>query len=141
MKAFLDTSVLVAAFYVRDERHRPSLDLLLRHREGEACCALHSVAETFSVLTGRTGRYRASGDGAMLFIGQVRERLALISLTQDEYFGVLESAAAMGLAGGVIYDALLGRCAVKAKAESIYTWNVKDFNRLGPDIAARVKTP
>jgi hypothetical protein len=34
---------------------------------------------------------------------------------------------------------IIGRCAVKAKAETIYTWNVKHFNRL--DVASRVKTP
>jgi hypothetical protein len=30
---------------------------------------------------------------------------------------------------------------MKVKAEAIYTWNVKDFSRLGANVAARVKTP
>ncbi len=30
MKAFLDTSVLVATFYADHEHHRPSIDLFLR---------------------------------------------------------------------------------------------------------------
>jgi hypothetical protein len=33
------------------------------------------------------------------------------------------------------------RCALKANAQTIYTWNVKHFNRLGENIAARVRHP
>ena len=40
-----------------------------------------------------------------------------------------------------MYDAILGKCALKAKAEAIYTWNPKDFLRLSPAIAGRVKNP
>ncbi len=52
-----------------------------------------------------------------------------------------EASAVAGLAGGAIYDAILGHCALKAKAEVIYTWNTKDFLRLSPAIAGRVKNP
>jgi hypothetical protein len=34
-----------------------------------------------------------------------------------------------------------GHCALKAKAEVIYTWNPKDFLRLSAAIASRVKSP
>ena len=37
--------------------------------------------------------------------------------------------------------AILGHCALKSKAEVIYTWNVKDFLRLSPAISGRVKSP
>jgi hypothetical protein len=43
--------------------------------------------------------------------------------------------------GGAIDDAILGHCALKAKAQTLYTWNVKDFLRLGAAIADRTKTP
>lgn len=52
-----------------------------------------------------------------------------------------EASAAAGLASGAVYDAILGQCALKAKAEVIYTWNTKDFLRLSPAIAGRVKNP
>jgi hypothetical protein len=42
---------------------------------------------------------------------------------------------------GAIYVAILGHCALKAGAETIYTWNTKDFQRLPAAIAGRVKTP
>ena len=50
-------------------------------------------------------------------------------------------SAGLGIAGGAIYDAILGHCALKAKAQTLYTWNVKDFLRLGTAIADRTKTP
>jgi predicted nucleic acid-binding protein len=141
MKAFLDSSVLVATFYAQHEHHTPSIDLFLRFDKNDACCAAHSLAEIYSVLTGRRGRDRVSGDEALLFLANVRDRLTTISLDREEYFGAIEASAPLGIAGGGIYDALLAHCALKARAESIYTWNLKDFQRLGPAIARRVKTP
>jgi len=141
VKAFLDTSVLVATFYAHHEFHQPSIDLFLRFKKNETCCGAHSLAEVYSSLTGRTGRERVSGDEAMLFLGDIRERLTIVSLDAREYFKALEASSALGIAGGAIYDALLAHCAIKAKAEIIYTWNAKDLTRLGPEIAARVKAP
>ena len=48
---------------------------------------------------------------------------------------------ALGITSGGIYDAIIGRCSLKAGAQTVYTWNVKHFKRLDPEIAARVKTP
>lgn len=141
MKAFLDTSVLIATFYAHHQLHQPSMGLFLRFKKNDVCCGAHSLAEIYSSLTGRTGRERVSGDEAMLFIGDVRERLTIVSLDDQEYFKALEASSALGIAGGGIYDALLAHCAIKAKAQAIYTWNTKDFTRFGPDIARRVTAP
>jgi predicted nucleic acid-binding protein len=141
VKAFLDTSVLIATFYAHHQFHKPSIDLFLRFKKNEACCGAHSLAEIYSSVTGRTGRERVSGDEAMLFLGDVRERLTIVSLDDQEYFKALKASSGLGIAGGAIYDALLGYCAIKAKAQAIYTWNAKDFTRLGPEIAGRVKAP
>lgn len=141
MKAFFDTSVLIATFYVHHQFHQPSIDLIVRFKKSDACCGAHSLAEIYSSLTGRTGSERVSGAEAMLFLGDVLDRLTVVSLDRQEYFKVLEASSALGITGGGIYDALLGHCALKAKAQTIYTWNTKDFMRLGPTIAGRVKTP
>ena len=141
MKAFLDTSVLVPTFYGDHEHHDESIALFLRFGKSEACCAAHSLAEVYSVLTGMPGKNRVSGDEAVLFLGNIRERLTLIALNSDEYFATMEAASAVGLAGGSIYDALLGQCALKSGARNIYTWNLKDFKRLEPEVARRVRTP
>jgi predicted nucleic acid-binding protein len=141
VKAFLDTTVLVATFYGDHEHHDRSIGLFLRFAKRDACCAAHSLAEVYSVLTGMPGKHRVSGDEALLFLGNVRERLTLLALSQEEYFATIEAASAAGLAGGSICDAILGQCALKSGAGSIYTWNLKDFQRLGPEIARRARTP
>lgn len=141
MKAFLDTSVLVATFYGDHEHHDPSILLFLRFGKQDACCAAHSLAEVYATLTSMPAPRRVSGDHALLFLGNIRDHLTLIALDPSEYFHVTEASSVAGLAGGAIYDALLGHCALKARAETIYTWNTKDFLRLPAEIARRVITP
>lgn len=141
MKAFFDTSVLVATFYGEHEHHEPSFALFLRHKKLTACTAAHCLAEVYSVLTGMRGKDRASPDEALLFLVDVRDRLTIVTLDEAEYFQLLENASASGITGGAIYDGIPARCALKAEAETIYTWNVKHFSRLGTDVASRVKTP
>lgn len=141
MKQFLDTSVLVATFYGDHEHHEASLALFLRQKKQTSYAAAHSLAETYSVLTGMPGKHRATPDEALLFLSDVRERLTLVTLDQKEYFGVLKSASASGISGGAVYDALIARCALKGKADAIYTWNVKHFNRPDIECAPRVSTP
>ena len=141
MKAFLDTSVLIATFYAHHQFHQPSIDLFLRFKKNDGSCGAHSLAETYCSLTGRSGRERVSGDQAMLFLENVRERLTIVSLDGQEYFRAIEASSALAITGGAIYDALLGYCALKSKAQTIYTWNTRDFLRLGKPIADRVRTP
>ncbi len=38
-------------------------------------------------------------------------------------------------------DALILRCAVKVKAEAVFTWNLRRFRAINPHIAARIRTP
>jgi predicted nucleic acid-binding protein len=64
-----------------------------------------------------------------------------VTLTAEEYRTAIKQAAAAGIAGGTIYDALLAACAVKAEAGVIYTWNVKHFQQFSTEIANRVRTP
>lgn len=141
MKAFLDTSVLVAAFYEEHEHHEPSFDLFSQQERETACTASHCLAEVYAVVTGMPGKDRASGDEALLFLHDIRNHLDLVTLDQSEYFTVLEDAAATGIIGGTAYDALIARCALKADAQTIYTWNVKHFKRLGENVAVRVRQP
>jgi len=64
VKASLDTSVLVATFYADHEHHAPSIDLFLRFGKNTACCAAHSLAEVYAILTGMPGSRRVSGNEA-----------------------------------------------------------------------------
>jgi predicted nucleic acid-binding protein len=141
VKAFFDTSVLVPTFYGDHQHHDASADVFLKFDKKQACCGVHSLAEVYSTLTRMPGKHRISGEQAMLFLSTMRERLTIVTLDDDEYFMAIETAAAADVVGGTIYDAILARCAIKARAEAIYTWNVKHYRMFGTEVARRVRTP
>jgi predicted nucleic acid-binding protein len=141
MKGFFDTSVLVPVFYGDHVHHRASLDLFIRFDKLVGCCGAHSLAEVYSTLTRMPGRHRISGEQAMLFINNIRERLSIIALGGDEYADALQASAALGIIGGGIYDAMLVHCALKAKADVIYTWNARHYALCGREVAGRLRTP
>lgn len=141
MKVFLDTSVLVAAFYGDHQHHGPSIGLLAQQKKSAACTAAHCLAEVYSVITGMPGKNRAMPDEALLFLRDVREHLTTVTLDEGEYFKAVEESVAAGIAGGTVYDAIIAHCALKADAQTLYTWNAKHFNRLGAHVAARVRQP
>ena len=141
MKGFFDTSVLVPVFYGDHVHHKASLDLFIQFDKSRGCCGAHSLAEVYSTLTRMPGKHRISGEQALLFIGSIRERLSVVALSGDEYADALTASAAAGVVGGGIYDALLAHCALKAKADFIYTWNGRHYGLCGPEIVQRLQTP
>jgi predicted nucleic acid-binding protein len=141
VKFFFDTSVLFPCFFEDHEHHEASLRAFLKADKKQGCCGAHSLAEFYATATRFPGKHRLSGEQVLLFLGDVRERLTIVTLTADEYFDVLNEGAATGVVGGTIYDALLGHCAMKAEAESIYTWNLKHFRQFSPNIVKRLRTP
>jgi predicted nucleic acid-binding protein len=87
------------------------------------------------------GKRRISGEQAMLFIGNIRERLSSVAVNGEEYADALQGSAARGVIGGAIYDAMLAHCALKSKAQVIYTWNSRHYALCGREIAGRLRTP
>jgi predicted nucleic acid-binding protein len=87
------------------------------------------------------GKHRISGEQTILFIGSMRERLSVIVLNRDAYADALEASAALGIVGGGIYDAMLAHCAMKAQAETIYSWNGRHYVQCGPEVTRRLRTP
>jgi len=77
----------------------------------------------------------------MLFLQEIRDRLTLVSLEENEYFETVQQTAEAGFTSGRVYDALLVRCAAKSKAQVIYTWNLKHFRAIAPEQEARIRTP
>jgi len=141
MKGFFDTSVLVPLFYRDHVHHGPSQELFIRFNQSTGCCGAHSLAEVYATLTRMPGKRRISGEQAMLFIGNIRERLSIVALNSEEYARALQASAVRGIVGGAIYDAMLAQCVLKAKAETIYTWNVRYYAQCGPEVVGRVRTP
>ena len=141
MKSFLDTSVIVAAFW-RDHRdHAPSLRTFVAANPEDTACGIHSLAEVYATMTALPVRPLLSTEQAYLFVEQMMERLTVAALDASEYMSVIRELSDRRFVSGRVYDALLLACARKVQAEVIYTWNVQHFAQLAPDLAGRIRTP
>jgi predicted nucleic acid-binding protein len=141
LKWFFDTSVLLPAFLEDHAEHERCLAVYAPSNKRVGCCGAHSLAEVYATVTRLPGEFRASPEQAILFLTDIQEHLTIVSLESSEYFQAIQGAALNGIVGGTIYDALLAACAIKAKAETIYTDNERHFRMLGPDVARRVRRP
>jgi predicted nucleic acid-binding protein len=141
VRAFFDTSVLVPVFLEEHEHHEPSLKAFVDAHKARDCCAAHSLAEVYATITRLPGRHRLGAEQVLLFLENIRQHLALVALTGDEYYAAIKDAAQAAVLGGTIYDALIARCALKAKADIVYTWNIRHFEQFGSPIADRLQTP
>lgn len=139
--SFFDTSVLIAAHESSRDGHTESLALLLQATPQNSACAAHSLAEFYAVMSRLPGGRVQRPEIAALFIGQIVDRLAIISLNAQDYAAIIRAAAQSRIAGGTIFDALLLACARKVSADRIYTWNVRHFQLVAPDLKDRVTTP
>jgi predicted nucleic acid-binding protein len=137
---FFDTSVLVPVFLAKHMHHTASKAAFQQGRREERSCAAHSLAEFYATFTGFPNKFSADGNDVLVSIGEILERLSIVTLTGDEYVTTIQDAARDGVIGATIYDALLARCAIKAQADVIYTWNVKHFQQF-PEVRSRVRTP
>jgi predicted nucleic acid-binding protein len=141
MKAFVDTNVMMAAFWDNHPHYAPSRALIESLNKTSGSTSAHCFAELYSGLTnGAVGR-RLSPAQTLLYIEQMRQRLTVIVLSEREIFDTLEEAAGLAITGGGIFDALIGRAAIKSKAKYIYTHNLKHFHRLGDAVAKRLRVP
>lgn len=134
---FFDTSILVAAFDDTDQYHDRAFSVFSQHAE-EGAIAIYTIAETFSILTGRRG-WRASQAFEVLRTNTAY--LVKISLDSDDYLKTCETAEAMGVRGGAVYDALILACARKAKATQIWTLNARHFLLFAPELSGAICEP
>jgi predicted nucleic acid-binding protein len=141
MEEFFDTSVLVAAFWGGHIHHSASVKLLGAANRKRSACSMHTLAEVYAAMTALPIKPVLPPEQVMLFVQEIRDRLTLVSLDESEYFETLRQTADAGFTSGRVYDALLLRCAAKAKARTIYTWNLKHFHAMAPGQAARIQTP
>ena len=137
MKHFFDTSVLVAAFDDQDTHHESAQAVFMRHANHGAI-STHSIAETFSVLTGRRG-WRASD--AFQILKSNTAPLQKITLPPRALLSVLQHAEEHGIRRGAVYDALILACARKAKPSAIWTLNTHHFRLFAPDLRQCIREP
>ena len=144
MNILFDTSVLVAAAVKSHEHHGAAIAAVERLSSGtdEGSVGTHSLAEVYAVLTRLPISPRIQpGEAAKIVEENIEKLLKPVGLTPSEYLSVIRNAAELGVSGGAIYDLLLLACAEKAGAERIYTFNVQEFRKLAPQLAARIMAP
>jgi len=131
----LDSSVIVAGLLLWHEAHARSLRAMLRARDAEAGLVVPAPAliESYAVMTRLPAPHRLSpGDAIDLLSGSFESGAKIASLTGGATWDFLHAAAHEGLAGGRVYDALILRCARKARATRLLTLDRRDFIRLDP---------
>ena len=119
MREFFDTSVLIAAFWRGHPQHEASIKLLAAATKKRAACGMHTVAEAYAAMTVLPVKPMIPPEQAVLFVEEVRKRLTLVSLNEDEYFETIRKTAEQGFTSGRVYDPLLLRCAANVKAQII----------------------
>jgi predicted nucleic acid-binding protein len=138
---FLDTSVLIAIAQVSHERHTPSLQLWNQCTRNLAAVSTHTIAEVYNTLTAMPPVLRLAPLNAVVAVETFLQRVTPVALSAEEYMEAVRRTASLGHAGGIIYDALHLACARKVGAERIYTWNIRHFRMIAPDLAERIVTP
>jgi predicted nucleic acid-binding protein len=141
VRVFLDTSVLIAANDIDHERHAESLPLLAAATPESCACGAHSLEETYANLSIVKGGRQQRPETALRLVEQIASRMMVVALEPEEYLTAIRDAARLRSAGGTICDALVLNCARKVGSQRIYTWNVRHFQLVAPDLAERIFTP
>lgn len=144
MKVLFDTSVLVAALVQAHPQHARALPWLRQAKAGEIefLVSSHSLAELFSILSTLPARPRLSPAQAWHLVSENVEKAAhLVALSPADYFTTVRRVAELGLAGGVIYDALIARAAEKSAVDRLVTFNKADFLRVWPEGESILQDP
>ena len=138
-----DTNVIVAGILTDHQMHsvcRPWLNRA-KNLEFQGLLSVHSLAEVYSVITRLPKPYRVSAEVAQRLMVDNLVSFERVALTGADYDEVLADVVRRGITSGGIFDALIARAAVVGRADSLLTFNAKDFVRLGESIAALIQIP
>ncbi|MGH7860039.1 MAG: type II toxin-antitoxin system VapC family toxin [Candidatus Binatia bacterium] len=126
----VDTSVVVAAFASWHEGHRTATAALARQPRVPA----HVLIEAFSVLTRLPPPHRAPAELVAKFLAERFTKAPLV-LPARAHLRLIEQATGSGIAGGRIYDALVGATVRHARARLLTRDGraVPTYERLGVD--------
>jgi predicted nucleic acid-binding protein len=126
MKAYWDASALIET--VQDA------DLYARLKQEGAFTRTHSLAETFSTLTGNQ-QFRFSANYAAEAIKGMVQYLEFVDVPAADIITALGKAQARGLRGGRVHDYLHALAAEKSGAAALLTLDKNDFNGLVPSLS------
>lgn len=144
MRVYFDTAVLVAASIAPHPHYSQSSAALesVREKKIEGHLSGHGLAEAYAVLS----RTPFSPPIHPTLAWKVLEEdilpyFDIVTITPHMYRETIRECAERGWIGGRIYDAVHLRCAREAECERIYTFNVRHFQHLAPDLAQRICAP
>jgi len=144
MTILFDTSVLVAALVKAHPVHERAVSWLKRAKTGEVIMTIssHTLAELYAVLTTLPVSPRISPDMAWRLINENIEKTAtVVPLDTEDYIETIRQLKAGGFSGGIVYDALIFKTALKSGADSLLTLNASDFTRLKFGEAPKIIEP
>jgi len=95
--------------------------------------AAPALVEAYAVLTRLPPPHRLSAADALAVLdANFMHAGRLVALDAASYRSLLRDAPKGGIGGGRTYDAVIARCAVKAKASTLLTFNERHFRALAP---------
>jgi len=134
----LDTNVLVAALWAGHPNHAASIAVAGAAEARTTMISVHSVSETYATMTRINRPFRMSGIAAMAAIATLTTDIRVVALGGAQTIDTIRRFSALGT-GPRLYDYLIGAAGEAHGADTIVTWNVRDFDGLFP--AMRIVTP
>ena len=127
---------MIAAVCAWHEHHEAAANEIDRRLAGRAkmIVAAAALVETYAVLTRLPPPHRLSPQTALTLLENNFFKLgAVVALNAKSYETLLLRAPKNDVAGGRVYDALIGACAEQGKASAVLTFNAVDFTALGQE--------
>lgn len=83
----------------------------------------------------------SSNDALQLIKRNIVGAFQIVALSDQDYLQIVEHLSALGVVGGVVYDALILRSALNAQVDQVVTLNEKDFRRAYPELEDKIVAP
>jgi predicted nucleic acid-binding protein len=144
VKVLFDTTMFVASFVEHHPHHARAFPWMKRAkaREFELLVSSHTLAELYAVLTSLPVAPRITPGIACKLIEENIEPIGTIAvLSPTDHSSTIRNMRDMGLAGGLVYDALVLSAAVASGVDKLLTLNASDLKRIRPEWSDRIIEP
>jgi predicted nucleic acid-binding protein len=117
----------ICSWHEHHDRAAGEIQRRLERRE-KMIVAAHALIETYAVLTRLPPPHRLPPETAYALIrSNFMDAITIIALDLKNYLVLLRAAPQKGVAGGRTYDEVIAACAVKAKVNTLLTFNDRHF--------------
>src|SRR3972149_832513 len=112
-----------------------------KNKEFQLFVSSHTILEIYSVLTSAPFKPKITPIIAKQLIeNNIKNMAKTIYLPDEDSFKIVDKMCNSNFSGGIIYDAIIVGCALKAKVDEILTLNSKDFLHLTDETSIKVST-